>query len=214
MPSLIITDWMLPQIDGKTLSMMLKNNFATSHIPIIMITAKVTADDRISAIKSGIDTVMQKPFNEEELLALIDNLLANRDSLRQKYSRIGADIMQEEKQEGSYNENVVFLQKITDTIYREIQNNDFFPDRLADEMNISSTHLNRKIKAVTGMNTMSYVNNIKLNRAKKLLTSSGRSIGDIAMESGFGDFSYFSRSFKKEFGVTPSQFQRMAIKEN
>lgn len=214
MPSLIITDWMLPQIDGITLSVMLKDNFATSHIPIIMITAKVTADDKISAIKSGIDTVMQKPFNEEELLALIDNLLANRDSLRQKYSRIGADIMQEEKQEGSYNENVVFLQKITDTIYREIQNNDFFPEGLADEMNISSTHLNRKIKAVTGMNTMSYVNNIKLNRAKKLLITTSRSIGDIAMESGFADFSYFSRSFKKEFGVTPSQFQRMAIKEN
>lgn len=212
MPSLIITDWMLPQIDGITLSVMLKENFATSHIPIIMITAKVTVDDKISALKSGIDIVMQKPFNEVELLAIVNNLLTNRDSLRKKYSQIGADVLSEDIKEDSYNENIEFLQKITDTIYREIQNNDFFPEGLADEMHISSTHLNRKIKAVTGMNTMTYVNNIKLNIAKKLLTTSKRSIGDIAMESGFADFSYFSRSFKKEFGITPTQYQRMAIK--
>lgn len=210
--SLIIIAYLLPQIDGKNLSMLLKKNFATSHIPILMITSKVGLEDRIAAIKSGVDVVIKRAFNERELRATIENLIGNREILRMRYGQIALDIPHDKEQEELYNENIEFLQKVTDTIFREIQNSDFFPDGLAKEMHISSSHLNRKIKELTGLNTMGFVNNIKLNRAKKLLGISQRPIGDIAMECGYSDFSYFSRSFKKEFGITPSQYQRMALK--
>ena len=80
-------------------------------------------------------------------------------------------------------------------------------------MNVSTAHLNRKIKSISGLNTMAYVNTVKLSRAKKLLVSTQRPVGDIAMECGFADFSYFSRLFKKEFGITPSRFQKMPVKD-
>ena len=200
---------MLPLMDGKTLSESLKENFETSHIPIIMITSKTTVQDKVTALKSGLDAVLQKPFDEHELMATIENLLKNRSRLKKRFMQLPSSLILQEEDDEAYSKNITFLQQITDIIFREMQNSDFFPEGLAKEMFITTTHLNRRIKAATGMNTMNYVNNVKLNRAKKLLVTTQRAIGDIAMECGFNDFSYFSRSFKKEFGMTPSQYQRM-----
>lgn len=211
-PELIITDWMLPQIDGKDLTILLKRSETTSHIPIIMITANTSVEDRIDAIKSGVDAVLPKPFNDDELTATIQNLLRSRIHLRKKFSRISIDNPENDEEQVS-NEVLDFIQKIIDIIYREMQNADFFPDGLANEMNVSTAHLNRKIKSISGLNTMAYVNTVKLSRAKKLLVSTQRPVGDIAMECGFADFSYFSRLFKKEFGITPSRFQKMPVKD-
>ncbi len=195
-------------MDGKTLSESLKGNFETSHIPIIIITSKNTVEDKVSALQSGIDAILQKPFDEHELMATIDNLLKNRSRLKNRFVQLPSSLLLN-KDDETYSSNINFLQQITDIIFREMQNSDFFPEGLANEMFITTTHLNRKIKAIAGMNTMSYVNNVKLNRAKKLLVTTQRPIGDIATECGFNDFSYFSRSFKKEFGMTPSQYQRL-----
>ena len=196
--ALIITAYLLPQINGNNLSMLLKKNFATGHIPILMITSKVGLEDRIAAIQSGVDVVIKRAFDEGELLATIENLIANREILRMKYGQMSVDISTRDKElQESYNEDIEFLQKVTDIIFREMQNSEFVPEGLAKEMHFSSSHFNRKIKELTGMNTMGFVNNIKLNRAKKLLAISQRPIGDIAMESGYSDFSYFSRSFKR-----------------
>ncbi|MEA4885539.1 MAG: helix-turn-helix transcriptional regulator, partial [Bacteroides graminisolvens] len=102
-----------------------------------------------------------------------------------------------------------FLQKVTDVIYREMKNIDYFPQGLASEMCVSPSQLNRKIKSISGLNATNYILKVRLNRAKKLLTTSQKPIGEIAMDCGFNDFAYFSRTFKKEFGITPSKYQRM-----
>ena len=208
MPDLIISDLMMPVTNGKQLCTQIKSSIVTNHIPVIILTAKALASERIETINAGADAFLTKPFNEEELKAKINQLLRNRKDLKEKYNQIILDSTNntgELKKESGFE----FLQKVTDIIYREIKNNDFFPQGLASEMCISTSQLNRKIKSISGLNATNYILSVRLNRAKKLLTISQKPIGEIAMDCGFGDFAYFSKTFKKEFGLTPSKFQRM-----
>lgn len=207
-PDIIITDLMMPKMDGNELCTHLKSSDITNHIPIIVLTAKTSAEERIQSIRSGADAYLTKPFIEEELKAKIGQLLNSRKELRARYSQIVLD-KQNTPLELADNSNFEFLQKVTDIIYRELKNSGFFPHGLASEMNISTSQLNQKIKAISGLNTTSYILTVRLNRAKKLLATSQKPIGEIAMDCGFSDFAYFSKSFKKEFGITPSKFQRI-----
>ncbi len=104
---------------------------------------------------------------------------------------------------------MAFLKQITDLIYKEASNTENIIEKIAAEACLSSSQLNRKIKAITGMTTSNYILKIKLNKAGKMLAQSQKPIGEIALSCGFSDFAYFSRSFKKEFGMTPTSFQRM-----
>lgn len=205
-PDLIIVDSMMPDSDGSRLCRTLKESSFTGHIPVIVLTGKPSVEYRIRTIKSGADAILAKPFVEEELVANISQLLTSRTELRKKYGKLIVDIESNENLEDC---DVDFIHKVTDIIYREIKNKFFFPQGLADEMCVTVTQLNRKIKAISGLSTSSYVLITRLNKAKKLLVSSHKPIGDIAMDCGFDDFAYFSKVFKKEFGITPSQYQRM-----
>ncbi len=207
-PDIIISDLMMPVMDGNKMCTHLKNSVMTSHIPIIILTAKTSVEDRIQSINAGADAYMTKPFIEEELKAKINQLLSSRKELRTKYSQVVLE-NQTTPTELANDANFEFLQKVTDIIYREIKNNEFFPHGLASEMFISPSQLNRKIKSISGLNATNYVLMVRLNRAKKMLTTSQKPIGEIAMDCGFGDFAYFSKTFKKEFGITPSKYQRM-----
>lgn len=207
-PDLIISDLMMPLVDGNKLCSHTKNSVMTSHIPIIVLTAKASDEDRIQLTKAGADAYMTKPFIEEELKAKINQLLKSRKELREKYGQVVLD-SQNASPELTNDSNFEFLQKVTDIIYREMKNIDFFPQGLASEMCVSPSQLNRKIKSISGLNATNYILKVRLNRAKKLLTTSQKPIGEIAMDCGFNDFAYFSRTFKKEFGITPSKYQRM-----
>lgn len=209
-PDIIITDLIMPRMDGAELCTHLKSSDLTNHIPIIVLTAKASDEERIQSISSGADAYLTKPFIEEELKAKINQLFNSRKELVERYSQIVLD-KQNIPLDLTDNSNLEFLQKVTDIIHRELKNNDFFPHGLADEMKISSSHLNKKIKAISGLNTTSYILLVRLNRAKKLLATSQKPIGEIALDCGFNDFSYFSKSFKKEFGITPSKFQRLPL---
>lgn len=208
MPDLIISDLMIPLVDGNELCNLMKSSVLTSHIPIIVLTAKSSDEDRIKSIKAGADAYMTKPFIEEELKAKIAQLLVSRKKIREKYSQLILDT-QNTSSELPNDSNFEFLQKVTDIIYREMKNVEFFPQGLASEMFVSLSQLNRKIKSISGLNTTNYILMVRLNRAKKILTTSQKPIGEIAMDCGFSDFAYFSKTFKKEFGITPSKFQRM-----
>jgi AraC-like DNA-binding protein len=148
---------------------------------------------------------------EEELITLITQLQKNRKQLREKYSSILSNNNESKLPEN--NKDLAFLQQVTDLIYREITNHEFFPQGLANELCISTSQLNRKLNAISGLNCSNYVLHVRLNRAKKILIKSQRPIGDIAMECGFNDFAYFSRAFRKEFMMTPSQYQRLVKDE-
>lgn len=207
-PDLIISDLMMPVMDGNSFCCHLKKSVMTSHIPIIVLTAKTSTEERIDLIKAGVDAYITKPFIEEELKAKISQLLKSRKDLREKYGQVVLE-SQNVSSDITNDSNFEFLQRVTDIIYREMRNIEFFPQGLASEMCISPSQLNRKIKSISGLNATNYILKVRLNRAKKLLTTSQKPIGEIAMDCGFNDFAYFSRTFKKEFGITPSKYQRM-----
>lgn len=212
-PDLIISDLMMPETNGKQFCSQVKSSVVTNHIPFIMLTANTLHSERIETINAGADAFLTKPFFEEELKAKINQLLKNRKELREKYGQVVLD-SQNTSPELTNDSNFEFLQKVTDLIYREMKNVDYFPQGLASEMCVSPSQLNRKIKSISGLNATNYVLKVRLNRAKKLLTTFQKPIGEIAMDCGFNDFAYFSRTFKKEFGITPSKFQRMPHLQN
>jgi len=214
-PDLIISDAMLPVLDGFQLCKKIKSSLITNHIPVILLTSNHTKEERIKGIEYGADAFLSKPVYEEELLVVIDQLLSTRKQLKEKYNpfvRVNAN--REEKITVGNNENIEFLERVTNHIYKELTNTENIIEKISSEVCLSSSQLNRKIKAITGMTTSNYVLKTRLNKAKKMLTISQKPIGDIATECGFNDFAYFSRSFKKEFGMTPTTFQRIPQSAN
>lgn len=209
-PDLIITDLMLPQMDGNQLTEILKKTPSTSHIPIIMSITKGANNTRIKSIKSGVDAFLVKPFVEEELHALVEQLLRSRKGLLKKIAQTFIE-KQTNRESIMDDDDIVFIQKVSEIIHREISNFELSTQLIAEKMHMSTSHLNRKIKSMTDLSTTGYILSIRLNKAKKVLITTQKAIGEVAMECGFSDFAYFSRTFKKEFGITPSQYQRMSV---
>lgn len=209
-PDLIITDQALPQMNGNQFTEILKRTPSTSHIPVILNIAKESNEDRIKSIKAGVDSFLVKPFVEEELHALVEQLLSSRKGLLQKIAQTFID-KGTDKEAIMDNDDIVFMQKVSDIIHREISNFELSTQLIADKMHMSTSHLNRKIKSMTDLSTTGYILSIRLGKAKKILITTQKAIGEVAMECGFSDFAYFSRTFKKEFGITPSQYQRMSV---
>lgn len=209
-PDLIIMDQALPQMSGNQLTEIIKRTPSTSHIPIIMNIVKESNEDRVKSIKAGVDSFLVKPFVEEELHALIEQLLDSRKGLLKKIAQTfiekGTD-----KEAVMDDDDITFIKKVSEIIHSDISSFELSTQVIADKMHISTSHLNRRIKTVTGLSTTGDILNIRLGRAKKILIKTQRPIGDVAMECGFADFAYFSRTFKKEFGITPSQYQRMGV---
>ncbi len=210
LPEIIIADNMLPFVNGLQLCKELKQSVVTNHVPIILLTNDNSRNERIRAFEYGADAFLPKPVYIDELMALINQLLFNRKQLREKYYADLRLVQQPEGTPGQKNdENLDFLQRITNLIYKDITNTENIIEKLSSDICLSSSQLNRKMKAITGLTTTNYILKTRLNKAKKLLTNTPKPIGDIAMECGFNDFAYFSRSFKKEFGMTPSSFHRL-----
>ncbi len=207
-PDLIITDVMMPEKDGYAFTADLRASLATSHIPVIMITAKVTTEDKLEGLKSGADAYLHKPFNERELRVRINQLLESRAMLREKYSQILVSGGTSDERESAETEdrNGKFLSKLSNAITGHLDDENYFYDGLAADMCISVSQLYRKVKAMTGSTVLSFVKEVRLERARLLLSKGGQSIKEVALACGFSDMSYFSRSFKDEYGCTPSQF--------
>ncbi len=206
-PDLIITDLMMPIKDGYQFVCEMKQNRLLDHIPIIMLTAKTTDEDRIKGLRYGVEAYIQKPFQHEELLIRIENIFENRRLLKEKYMSVITRSGSETKL--SNDANMKFLQTLNSIIYAELNNPELNSTFLANKMAMSVSQLSRKINGITGFSTISYVLQLKLNKAKKMLANDDISIAEVSDACGFYDASYFSRAFKKEFGLSPSQFQKM-----
>lgn len=217
-PDIIISDVSLPRMEGYNFCKVIKNSHVTSHIPIILLTASDSKEERVQSIKSGADAFLIKPVYEAELIAIIDRLLSTRRQIKDKYLPAKHlnihDNIQDSGRDSGNEANIDLINRVTNLIYRDITNTENIIDIIASDLCLSSSQLNRKIKAITGMTTTNFVLKTRLNRAKKLLTVTQKPIGDIAMDCGFNDFAYFSRSFKKEFGMTPTTFQRLPHSAN
>lgn len=206
MPELILTDLMMPGMDGYTLCHEIRQSEILNHIPIIIITAKSGVEDRIHGLEEGADAYLLKPFNAEELLVRVEKLLEQRRQLRDKYSKA--------LQEGSEQSVELtprdrdFLNRLTAIIHNHLADKNLNADLIADKICMSRTQLNRKIRAITDYTATTYILRIRMEKAKRLLSSTEYPIGEIAMACGFEDTSYFARVFKQMFDVTPTQFRK------
>lgn len=213
-PDIIITDIIMPKKNGIELIKDIKTSSLLNHIPIIIISAKNRNEDIYEGLKVGADTYLAKPFQPDELKIRVNNLLASRNLLIEKYRRT---VLKEDKNSDIRDEdsaNAEFLRLATDLIYREMKNPDFTPTMLSEELAISMSQLNKKLNAITGYPTSTYILQVKLSNAKKLLSNESKTIGEIAAECGIYDVNYFSRVFKRHTGFTPTQFRRLPQTNN
>lgn len=204
-PDLIISDVMMPQKDGYELCGTLKKDIRTSHIPIVLLTAKVDIDSRIIGLQRGADAYIAKPFNRQELAVQLDQLLKSKERLKAYYTQT---ILENPIQPALLKDNLenVFLQKIVNLIEADLQT-EWDIDKLCKALAMSRSQIYRKIKALTGYSTTQFIRRIRLKHALKMLTNTERTISEIAYATGFNNLSFFSRSFSKVYGKTPSQFR-------
>ncbi len=220
-PDLIISDVMMPIKDGYALTSTLKEDTRTSHIPIILLTAKVSEADKLTGLKTGADAYLSKPFNKEELLIRIDQLLAVRNKLRAHYTEtystinIEADKSAIEKStyESAHAKEEQFLNDLRQFILDDIKNEDINGAYLARLKGISQSQLYRKVKALTGDTPNSLIRDTRLQKSLELLKSDTYNISEVAYEVGFKSPSYFSRSFHSVFKKSPLSFKDSMIKK-
>ncbi len=200
-PDIIISDVMMPEKDGFEVCHTLKTDERTDHIPIILLTAKVSIKDRIKGLSHGADAYLAKPFIKEELFTRLDQLLLLRKKMLQKIPINSFSQIMAIKEE---NPETKFLQKIIKVISEEMNKSTFGPVQLAQKMNLSESQIYRKLKAITNTSTGIYIRSIRLQKAKELLLTSEKTVSEVGYEVGFNDPSWFSRAFKNEFGLPPN----------
>lgn len=204
-PDIIISDVMMPEPDGFAFCRLVKSRMETSHIPVILLTAKRTPNDRIEAYNAGADGYLAKPFETNVLKARIDNLLRTCRE-RQQAFRTRDRIQLNELEYRS--EDTDFLQKMTDYIHAHLDDEDCSLELLANHTNVSKSTLNRKVKAMTGLTPSDFVRNIKLKYACMMLAHRNVTVSEVAYATGFSSPKYFTRCFKKEFGIPPTEYQQ------
>ena len=204
-PDVILSDVMMPEMDGFEVCRHLKTDRRTSHIPIVLLTAKATQADKVSGLSHGADAYLTKPFDKEELLVRLHNLAALSQRLRERLSNI---VPATEAVSDVESKEAIFLKEVNEIIDSKLSDELFDTNHLCRAIAMSRTQLHRKLKALTGQSTASYIRTFRLKKAKSLLESTDLPIGEIASEIGYKDFSHFSRSFLKEFGVQPSETRK------
>ena len=200
LPDIIITDVMMPVMDGFEVCKTLKEDERSSHIPIILLTAKATSADKLVGLARGADAYLIKPFEKEELMIRLNKLLEIRQTLQKKYS---STLISSQRADALENKEDTFIGKAEKIILSHLQDEDFSINILAHDTNLSRSQLYRKIKALTGMSTAIYIQHIRLQKAKELLVFSELNISEIAYTVGFKTPVYFSQSFKEVFGESP-----------
>ncbi|MCB0705144.1 MAG: response regulator [Saprospiraceae bacterium] len=201
-PDLIITDLMMPEMDGNELTAALQTDERTSHIPVVMLTAKAEKEDRITGLRVGADAYLAKPFHAEELRATLDRLLRKNQILKEKYQQ-GKIFVASPVAVDSVDDT--FINLILSTIEEHIDDELFGVRELAIRVNMSRSQLHRKLKALTEKSPNEIIREVRLNRAKELLEKQAGNASEVAFMVGFSSASYFSKCFKDQFGISPTE---------
>ncbi len=200
-PDVIVTDLMMPKVDGLQVCKTLKEDIRTSHIPIILLTARSSKEDRIEGLKNLADDYLTKPFDNEELLVRIQNLIQLRTKVQAYF---GAENQLLPKKVTLNSMDNIFMEKITSRLEEEISNPLFGVEELADTVALSRSQLYRKIKAVTGLTPNEYMRTFRLHRAMDMLKQKSATVTEVAFAVGFQNPSYFSKCFQEQFQISPS----------
>ncbi|MHA7056816.1 hybrid sensor histidine kinase/response regulator transcription factor [Aquimarina sp. M1] len=201
-PDIIITDVMMPEMDGFEFCSKIKNDIKTSHIPILMLTAKTMADDRIKGIESGADVYLNKPFDMRVLKSYLTQMLTIRQIVFNKYF---SDISDARINENNTSLDKEFIQKVLNHIYENLSDPDLSVESLSSELHLSRSQFYRKIKTLTGQTANQFLRNIRLQKAKEILETGATNISEVCYKVGFSSPSYFTKCFKTNFGILPTE---------
>ena len=211
-PDLIITDLMMPIMDGLEVCRKVRSSEVINHVPIIIVTAKITEQERIKGIEAGADAYLAKPFNSEELHTRVEKLLESRRLLQKKFTAMSAEFKKNDKPEKDTVKDLdlSFLARVSSFVYMQLSNDkDIDVSAIASHMCMSSRQFYRKISALTGYTPSAYILRLRINRAKTLLCNSPQiSLSEVSDRCGFSDYSNFVRAFKNVCGVTPTDYRR------
>ena len=204
-PDLIVSDIMMPEMDGLEMCQALKTDRLTSHIPIILLTAKSDHTSRIEGLRTGADAFLAKPFDKSELLVRVDKLIELRAKLQERYREIRF-LFQTPQETGSHPEDQ-FMHELRRIIEANLGDEQFSVTQLCKKMGMSRAQLYKKFKALTDQSIADFIRRVRLHKAYQLLQTTGQNVTEVSMETGFKNHSSFSRSFKEEFGVSPREVQ-------
>ncbi|TKG89616.1 response regulator [Puteibacter caeruleilacunae] len=201
-PDLIISDVMMPVMDGYEFCQKVKANFETSHIPVILLTAKTTVADQVEGFEYGADAYVLKPFEPKLLLARVKSLLRNREEIKQRFQEGGVYSTKSNVQSADDK----FIKKMIDTIQENLTDPEFNVNNLVKEMAVSRTLLHMKVKEILGLTTGELIRKIRMQKAAELILQQDMNIAEVAYACGFNDPKYFSRMFKSTYGMTPTEY--------
>jgi YesN/AraC family two-component response regulator len=202
--SIIISDWMMPRMDGAELCRQVRRNPLTSHIPFVMLTAKTDDDSKVEGMDVGADTYIEKPFSVQYLEACIRNMLEIRRKLIEKFSTLPLEPVTEIASNPTDNDFLIQMNKV---IEENFSNSELNVNFLAEKLNISRSGLFAKIKTLANVTPNEMIQIIRLKRAAQLLLENKYTISEVAYMVGFTNASYFSKCFQKQFGIRPSDYR-------
>ena len=206
-PDLIVSDVMMPKKDGYEMTRELRQDEKTSHIPIILLTAKSDRDSKLEGLGLGADDYLTKPFDTQELLARIKNLIENRKLLQEKFGA-GTEVLHKPEKEKLNYLDQQFLDRVMMVIDQHIAEEEFSIEEFGKDVGMSRSQMHRKLKALTGKSTSLYLRTVRLAKAKQMIENRIGTISEISYQVGFSSPAYFSRCFKEEFGFTPSEVSK------
>ncbi len=206
-PDLIISDIMMPEMDGIEMCKALNDNKLTMHIPIVLLTAKNSTKAKIEGLETGAIEYINKPFNTNELLLKVNNILTSKENIISKYRK---ELINKPEIKINKSQDEIFLEKLVSIVNERLKDSTFKVDDLAEILNMSHSSLYRKCLSITGLKLVDFIKSIRLKKAAVLMSQYGYTISETAYMVGFNDPKYFSKSFKRHFSVTPKEFKQRA----
>jgi YesN/AraC family two-component response regulator len=211
-PDLVVSDVMMPEMDGNTLCSKIKSNPSTNHIPVILLTAKNRDEDKLEGLETGADSYIVKPFNMDILRRTIINLLNSHRLLQLKYGR--NDSLEEQVEEVKMKSpDEKLLDRVMAAINEHLDDSDLSVDMIAEQVGISRVHLHRKMKELTGQTPHDFIRNLRLKQAANLLANHGMNVTEVMYACGFSNSASFSTVFKKFYGMSPRDYMKEHYKQ-
>ncbi|MGY6648215.1 ATP-binding protein [Wenyingzhuangia sp. IMCC45574] len=202
-PDLILSDVLMPEVNGFELCKSIKENIKTSHIPVVLLTACVSNDEQIQGIEEGADAYIKKPFNSQRLITTIESLLRNRAQLRERFK---SDFPLELEKKKESKKDIAFLEKLYDLMSENLDNKDLDIDNLAKHLYLNRTHFYQKVKALTNKTPFELLKDYRLKKAAEFLVREKMTVNEVFVATGFKSRSHFSKVFKDKYNVTPGQY--------